>query len=790
MKLQLDSKYTENKYTFPSENIPQTQKDRKEYFRACANAIVWKYVHNKTYLPYTHGVGEDSVATLRSYLYGTNSVEKYKDILAGPKNKQGQRTTTMNISWRMPQILTEKMDVVRGYIMKLAYDVTTTAIDMQAKMDKDMIVANMKLMVDDKMNLIGVGLNKMMGRDIIPQDQEQIPFQNERQVEMFANIGGVLLEQEASIKILLDETLLDSDWEGIKDKLVEDILALAICGTKSYNEAGSDVSKARYVDMERAIVPYSNYNDFRDITWGGEIRQMTGLEIMRETGMEKEEFLKIAKLYSSDQKSPQYIGDFYYQAQRGYSEDGFGMNLIDSLVFDVADVCWVGTHTDTITKVSRKKEGNTVLNKVSDDYEVSEKDKKQGKEVEKYSRQCVYKAKLIVGTDYVFDYGKEYNQTYVKDDKGKQRVVFPYRFNRTGSTSLVSRAIGFIDDLALAVYKKRQALKKLPPPPGVYIEESAFQNVTVGGNKMNAKTCMKLFQDEGYLIGNTQNLWGTNTVGRSPISEIPTGIITQLTLFNAEIEFNIAQIERCTGVNEIFAGATPQSETGLGVANIAINATQNALFPVIKTYENCFEGTMRVCAKKWQVSAMHMDTPGRKKKPHDRALGFLKVGKGMDFNDFLIKIQAGATEDEKLMLMQDIRALQDVRRQSGSGGIRSSDYVMLFKMIKAGQIDQARLMLAQVEEYIEQMDQAKQDKLVQDNMQSQMASNQQAAEANMEETQTKEALQGDREAKNIELKGRWDMLIAAQKAKEERKNIAISNVYGWGSDNYNKKVKK
>ncbi len=788
MKLQLDSKYTEKKYTFPSENIPQSQKQEKEYFRACANAIVWKYVNNKTFLPYTHGQAEDSVAVLRSYLYGNNSVEKYKDILAGYKDKNsGKRTTTMNISWRMPQILTEKMDVVRGYIMKLAYDITTTAIDMQAKMDKDMIVANMKLMVDDKMNFIGVNINEMFGRPVIPQDQEQIPFQNERQVEMFANIGGVLLEQEASIKILLDETILESDWEGIKDKLVEDILALAICGTKSYNEAGSDVSKARYVDMERAIVPYSNYNDFRDISWGGEIRQMTGLEIMRETGMDKKEFLEIAKMYSKDEKSPQYIGDFYHQAQRGYSSDGFGMNMIDSLVFDVADVNWVGTHTDTITNVKRKKEGNTVLNKVGDDYELKEKDEKAGKKVEKFSRQCVYKAKLIVGTDYVFDYGLEYNQTYVKDNTGKQRVVFPYRFNRTGSTSLVSRAIGFIDDLALAVYKKRNALKKLPPPPGVYIEESAFQNVMVGGTKMNAKAVMKLFQDEGYLIGNTQNLWGTNTVGRSPITEIPTGIITQLTLFNAEIEFNIAQIERCTGVNEIFAGATPNSETGLGVANIAINATQNALFPIIKTYENCFEGTMRVCAKKWQVSAMHMDVPGRKKKPHDRALSFLKVGKGMDFNDFLIKIEAGATESEKMMLMQDIRALQDVRRQSGSGGIRSSDYLMLFKMIKAGQIDQARLMLAQVEEYVTQMDEAKQAKLVQDNMQSQMASNEQAAQSNMQQLQTEEALQGDREMKNIQLKAQLDMMLQEQKAKNERKLAAIQNVYGWGSDNYNQK---
>lgn len=789
MKLKLAQKYEGNKrYVFPSDNLTQEEKNEKRYFRDCANAIVWKYVNNKTFLPYSN-TSPDSVLVLRSYMNGTNSPEKYKNILVGPKDQHGKRKTTMNISWRVPNQLAQKMDVVKGFVMKLDYENTAEAMDVQSRYSKDMTVANMKLMADDRISNFGTELNGIIGEDVIPSESENIPFANERQVEMFNNIGGIVLEQEISAKTLMDDTSMLSDDEGIDEKVVEDLLSAGICGTKAFTEKGCNSVKKRWVDIDKAIIPYSDYNDFRDITWAGEFRQVTGLEMMREYGMTREELIEVGEKYGSDQKSPDYRQDFYYQVQRGYTNDGLGMNMLESMVFDVADVCWIGNHTDTFSNVKRKKEGHTVLNKVSDDYTVSERAQKEGKTVEKYTRQCVYKASLIVGTDYVFNYGKEYNQTYSKDDKGKFKTEIPYSFMRTGSTSLTSRGIGFQDNIALAEFKKRQALKKMPPPPGVYIEQSAFENINIGGVKMDPLSVMKLFQDEGYLIGNSQDVWGKNTVGRRPIEEIPSGIVNLIMVYNSEIEFNTKMIEAVTGINEIFAGATPQKETGLGVSQIAINATQNAIFPVIKAYERIKSHTNRIVVKKWQVEAQHHKANKTMQTPRDRALSYLKVGKGMDMHDFLIKISVGATEDEKLMLLNDIKALQDVRRQAGVGGIRPSDYLMLFKLIKAGQIDQARLLLAQVEEYVQKLDEEKQAKLVQDNMESQMMSNQQAAENEVQSEQQKQAMQGEREAQNIMLKARADMLIKEMEHRQKLKETAIANVYGWSSDNYNRTVK-
>lgn len=777
MKIQQEDKYSKT-LSFPSENIPQSMKNDPKYFLNCANAMLSKYVRNKTAIPYTCPEGQDSIEFLRSVLAGTNSPNRYKNWLVGPAGSDGKRNTTMNISWRIPQILPEKMDVVKGYIMKLAYDISAQAIDMQANLDKEMIIANMKLMTDDKMNMIGVQINEAAGgRRIIQQEEQPIKFKNAQQVELFAKVGGVLLEQEASIKILLKETFLQSDWEGISEKIAEDILAAGHFALRSYNDKGSDVAKIDWVDIARCGFPDSKYNDYRDMTWFFEIRDMTIAQLRTESGLDTKKLLEIARMCSSDSNSSQYMQDFYYQAQQGYRADSFGMSMIDNIVVQVADCVWTGTYTDTIKKFKRKKEGNLVLEKKTDDYTPSDYSVKQGVEVEKNTRQCIYKTKLVIGSDNVFDYGQEYNQSYVKDDTGKQKIVFPRKVVRTGSTSLTARAIGFADDLALAVYKKRNALKKLPPPPGVYIEKSAFENVMIGGNKVTPKAAMKLFQDEGYLIGDTQNLWGTNTVGRQPITEIPSGIISQLTLFNSEIEFNTMMIESVTGINGIFSGQNPATQTGLGVSKIAINATMNAIYPVVKALKTGREHIARVCAKKWQVASLAIDEPGRKPMPHDRALRFLKPAANTSFNDLLIEFIEGPTDEEKGQLLQDIRDLQNIRRQSGAGGIRGSDYIMIEQMIKAGNITQARLFLAQVEEYIEELDQSNKDKIVQQNIDSQMQSNQQTAENEIKVMATEEQLQGQREAQNIQLKVQGDLLLQREKAADDRRLAAIQNVY-------------
>jgi hypothetical protein len=785
MKLQLDQKYQDNErsYQFPSDEMGQSKKDDKSYFLNCANAITAKYVRGRTSIPYNQGSDvTDSIESLREYLRGKNKPDKYKKkLLSNKKNgNSGMIENNLDISWRVPQVLAEKMDSVKGYMMKLVYDVQTQAIDMQAKMSKEMIEANLKIMIDERFKLLGVEVNKAAGREVIkPDNSQEIPFQSEKDVSMFSQIGGIVLEQEVAIKTLLEKSMLVSDWDGIAEKLIEDLLALALIGTKSYVEAGCDTPKTKWVDINRAIIPYSDYNDFRDITYAGEIRQMSIAEIRKECDLSEKEIIDIARKYSRSERTNSSLGDgFFYQASLGYTNDGMGMNLIDSVIVDVADVVWTGTHTDTYTKVNRKKEGNLAMNKVDDDYQLSNNAKNNGKKVEKYGRQCVYKAKLIVGTDYVFDYGKEFNTSYRKNDKGKQEIILPYRFFKTGSTSLVERCIGYYDDIAMTTYKKRNAIKKIIPPPGIYMEQSAFENINVGGKTLTPMQNMQNLVDKGVIVGNRQNVWGTNNVGAMPLQDIPTGSLQQIQIFNQEIEVNIREIERVTGINDIFSGSTPSSSQGLGVSKIAVNATTNALYPVIRVLETCKTHTLRVLAKQWQVTADNKNFDEKNPDPHDTALSKIKIGKDFSFNEFMIKIEAGVTEDEKMVLLQDIKDLQNMRRQTGSGGIRHSDYIMLYEIIKSGNLKQARLALSQIEDYVTKLDADKQALLVKQNQESQMQSNQQTAENEQQTIQMEEGFKGERELQLQMAKIQGEIELEKLKGDNARKLAFIQNTYG------------
>jgi hypothetical protein len=787
MNIQLDQKYldSKNSYHFPSDEMSQNDKDDKTYFLNCANAIVSRFIHGRTSIPYNYSGSDtaDSIENLRNYLRGKNKPEKYKSkLLANKKNgNSGMIENNLDISWRVPQVLAEKMDVVKGYMMKLVYDVQTQAIDMQSKMSKEMIEANLKLMIDDRFKLLGDEINEAAGRNVINQENQsqEIPFQSEKDISMFSQIGGIILEQEVAIKTLLLESLLVSDWEGSGEKIIEDILAVGMTGTKCYVNAGSDIPLARWVDINRAIIPHSDYNDYRDITYGGELPQISIAQLRKESDLTEAQLIEIARKYSKTEKTSSSMGDgFYYQASLGYTNDGMGMNLIDSLIVDVADVVWIGTHNDTYTKVNRKKEGNLAMNKVSSDYQLTNNAEKNGKKIEKYGRQCVYKAKLIVGTDYVFDYGKEFNMAYRKNDKGNQEIILPYRFFKTGSTSLVERCIGFYDDIAIATYKKRNALKKIIPPPGIYMEQSAFENINVGNQKLSPMQNMHNLTQKGVIVGNRQNVWGTNNVGARPLEDIPTGSLQQIQIFNQEIEFNIREIERVTGINQIFAGATPDSSQGLGVSKIAVNATTNALYPVIRVFETCKTHTLRVLAKQCQVSADNAVFDEKNPKPHDSALKKIKVGSGLSFNEFMIKIEAGASDDDKQMLMQDIRDLQNMRRSTGSGGIRHSDYILLYQIIKGGNLDQARLALSQIEDYVAKLDEAKQSKLVEQNQQSQMQSNQQTSQNEQQTLQMEEKFKGEREMQLQNDKIQGEIQLEQIKGANAMKLAAIQNIYG------------
>lgn len=798
-ELKTANEYRGSKSTpFPDEeSLSQNQRKDEKYFLSCTQAIVSRYVNNHCAVPYDNWGARRSFAELRSYRTGQNSPNKYKGYICGrgsqeinkglniqqAQNKSRENKTTVNISWDVLQILPEKMDVVMGYMQKINYDTETSAIDYQALLGKKTMVAEAKLLADERFSKMFEQTNQAAGRQVLQQrDPSTMPggvqFGSPKEVDVAAAVGVFFLEQEAAIQTLLSKSSEESGSDNINDLVKNDFMTLAFAGKRVYCNENTNIVLEDYVDPDMAMVPWSQYLDYRDITWAGEIKKYTIGRLRKELQIEEEELIKIAKLYAGTDNGSAGYGGFYYDIQRSRNMSDFGMNMMDQIEVDVADCKWFGMKDRSVTTVVREKEGNLAVNEVEDDYKLSRRDENKGKQLHSFTGRTVYKAKMVMGSSFVFDYGEDTDIAFTRNNAGKMEPIFPYRFGRTGNVSLVERCIGFVDDANLSNYKLRVARMKMPAPPNLFIDKSMLENVKIDGVTWSPQKLMRLLQDEGFLIGDSKTPFGQNNGASKPVNPIGTDVIGQLMAWREDREDSIRMIEKVTGINDVFSAQTPQTKQAVGVTNTLIQGTQNSLTPIVKANQYLFEGTERIKVKKWQVVASYMSEEERKRLSINRALRVVKISTDLQDFDFDIKIHAAITDQEKAEMLQDIKDMRNLRRQAGSGGINESDYMLLYNMIKSGKFIQAQLAMSQIISAREQSDQQKQEALVEQNQQSQMQSNQQTADNEAKGEEQSSNLELRNKTAEIREKYRLEMILEQQKAHNQRTQSAMENIWG------------
>jgi hypothetical protein len=759
-KLKFDSQYKSDKtpYPWPKEDIDQARKDTPEYFRACVQAILSKYVNNRCANPYDGWGDRRPFSELRAYRTGKNSPNKYKNLLIGTDASGKRLPTSMNISWDILQILPQKIDVVKGYLQKINYDVDIQAIDYQSLVDKKTTIAMAKVLADPLMEEARMAVNQIVGADVLPRpDAAEAPggiqFTSPEQVDVAAQVGVFFLEEEAALQNLLDKTQYESGSEGIADLVKEDLVTLGYAGKRVYTNANTNIVMEDYVDVDNAIFPWSKYTDYRDITYAGEVKRYSISRLLQETDITEQEAIKIARSYSATNgigNTPGFYASIADDRQLGQ----FGMNMWHQIEVDVADCKWFGKKNVNVTSVEREKDGIISINKVSDDYDLSKIKNNKGKKLDRYSHMTVYKAKMVVGTDFVFDFGEDNDIVYNRDINNNITPVLPYRFVRTGSSSLVERCIGFVDDACLTNYKLRVARMKMPAPPNIQVDRSALEGMQIDGVKYKPQQLLKLLSDEGVLITDSKNQWGNQTNSGQAVKPIGTDLMQVIAGWWEDMGKSIEMIERVTGINDVFAAQTPQRQTGLGVSNLMIQGAQNALTPIIKANEYLTEQPWRVAVKKWQIVATYLPEEQKKKLSINRSLQIVKIGSKMHERDFDLKIMAGSSDEEIATIMAEMQNMRAAQRQGGQSGLNESDYLIVQELLKSRKLKQAQLYTAFAIEKKNAENKQEQEKLIDMNGQQQQQSAQ---------------VKGQIDSENIQLKGQvdtqGDMQLEQMKAK-------------------------
>lgn len=726
-------------YPFPDEANPVRDKG---YFLSACNAMLSKFFMNRCALPYDGWGPRRSFAELRAYRHGRNNINKYKNWMVGQPDQSGERKTTLNISWGMTQVLPQKCDAVLGFLMKNKFDINVQASDYEALMDKKEKVSIAKIVTDIRMGNMLSALNRNhtinLAKPPIPVANNSVPIQTPADVDLAQSIGLFMLEEEASIENLVETTQDISKSGSIDDLMDDDLLTCGYAAKRLFTNPNSNEVEEGYVDIEWVVFPESRYRDYHDISWGGWVERISISELRRTSDLSDIQVVEIARKYANTN-----TGNFYSSLIN--NGDQFDFRMIDQILVDVFRGYWIGSKNVNVTEVTRKN-GQLVVNKVDADYSLSKVSgaEKDGKKLNSYSNMTVYKASLVMGSGYVFDFGEDTDINY-KTSGGKKWPLFPLKFVRTGSTSLVERSIELIDDLQLIMLKLRVARSKMPAPPNLAIDKGALEGMKVDGVSYKPQQLLKLLQDEGYLLTDSKNQWGQQQNQSRAVTPIGTDLMNIITAWWEDAGRVMGMLDKVTGINDIFAAQQPREQQGLGVSKLLLEGTQNSLTPLVKCKEQITQNAAEVTVSKWQCVAKYATPEQKKKLSISRSLQIVAISEKIFDYNFDTTVQLGYTEADKQQMLENLMEMRSAARQGGQASMSEFDMLILENMIRSNRLKQAQIYAAYA--VTRRQDQAKQEQQQsimmngQVQQQSQQAKGQTDAQLQQQSTQNEAALQ-------------------------------------------------
>jgi hypothetical protein len=729
-------------FPFPKDEIDPVEKNEKWGKKWC-EAMYAQWRQGNSAIPFSQ-VAE--FKSLRKFADGNQDVAQYQDILLDKSKKGGAKKGYMNINWDIFSVMPKFLRVVEGMMEQTEHQVVATAVDPTSTDEKEEAKLNMQyqMVYKEALSYINQGLGIAKQNEYVPDSVEEL--------ELYDGAGGFKLAKETEIEQALDYTFYISDWKEVKKKLIRDACVINCMGTKDYVDHYTGKAKVRYVDPEVFIGQYSKHWDHKNMEYGGEIIQIPLSDIRKINPDIPEAYLRELATHYSGNGGNSIISNYVYD------NDSKTANY-DSLLVDVMDSEW--TSVNSTYKTTRKTSYGTELMYDEEWGKVYDTEKKK---TDKYDIKVVYKCKWIIGTPYTFDFGLQFDVPR----PGKKEVELSYHLYKLPYRSLVSLSKAHLHQMALAFFRLQNAIA-MAAPPGIAIEFTSLQNMTLNDKKMTPLDLLQIRSQTGNLIWKATTHKSVMNVpaGSRPIQELVGGIGNQLMEFIKVFELNIGFIRENTGINQIADASAPNPEMSVGGSELAVAATNNALRPVYSAYITTKERTARNVSLRIQLLIKHNKNAYDGYMPVIGRVGVQVISVGADAVDanYYIKYEAKPTEQQKAEIKDAaIKAMNPDR--DGVIGIELSDFLMIERLLRNGNLKYAEAYL----NYKSKKNKERQQKLQRENMQLDSQREQQAIKTKSDLMLQEAKIQGDEEIRVYQAKKQIDEQFAqSQHARDLQK---------------------
>ena len=445
------------------------------------------------YIDSTIGAGISSYYWARNNRYKLNrnsangkvNMGKFQDLL----DFNGKENYA-NINWQSIKIVNRIISGLVGRWMQRNEKIQIQAVDDLSQKDKldeykelEFIIANREYL---KRLEQASGIPSVPDK-MIPETKEELNLWT-RQFQK--------LPEEILYELGCNDVLQSNGWfDVLKERVLHDSAEVGFIGTKTWMDS-EGVIHVDYVKPENAIYSYSEYNDFRDTAWRGEVRSMKISELRRKYGAEfggsltEEQLWEIAATAKDFQYNDKLRWDVNWNITLFRPYDEWNIDVLD---FELKSV-----DNDSYTIVTTKKNKSTLLKKgkaasIGENEEVIDE-----------SKYNIYRGVWVRTKQFLLEWGLKRNMIRPQDPKEVGNAEFSYSFYMYQNYTLTNVAIPEkieepADQMILARLKMQQLVAKMRPT-GALINWDALQSIDYGlGDANKTIDVMKLYDQTGTL---------------------------------------------------------------------------------------------------------------------------------------------------------------------------------------------------------------------------------------------------------------------------------------------------
>lgn len=689
--------------------------------------------------------GGRSLTELNLYGRGMQSVDKYKKQINRKdfKGVGGKKMGLVNISWDLHQVYRKFREIIIDRLLSVEHEPGIVAIDRPSLRKKELAVASDRLaaMTETKQAY------QTLGRK--PQGvNEETMGMSPTDVDILNQLGGYQTLAEITLREAVQASLQFSNYAPeLKRQLSENLVDVAICATHLKHDRVSGKQMIEYVDPATLLIPVTKDDDCRDMDYAAFLSWRSISSLRQTSDLTEDQLLAIAKKYrqQGNNGAMQVNLDGFDHVDRGqYTPRYNGNSPYDQMQVQVMTYYYTAMDVERYV-VGYHKRGNAIFDRVARGSELTKRDEGKGKEVKDNIVQYVYKGEWVVGTEYVFSCGVDDIITR-EGTPGAMKVQLPLAIHRLNQPSITSACIGAIDDLQLAIYKKRHALTTTPPLPNVALDLAIMEDgLNLGGLNLTAQDLMEIYQVTGFLWYRSKSEFAGTGEGsqRPPISPLGDNTMNALLGLQNEINSAIDNLRTISGVNEMADGTGNPKDVLNGATAALETASNRSISGLYTAMTGHYKSLVRGLALRYQSLSVYGEREMHYLPVGSNIVSQLKLYPDFALIDLDISVKPALDNNSRQMLLQALITNRD------QGKVDEHVFLMTMNLIQTGNVERAQFVMAKGVQEKAQRDQANQIEI----MKQQSEAQAQQAKATEMAKQATLSLEGEIKAKQIVLAG-------------------------------------